>query len=200
MSLSESDYRHQVNALLPRGPIWRRSVGGKLDAILYALEREATRVDNRACAVLEEDDPRTSFEELERWFSDWGIPSECIKALADPTLEDMRQELLTKITSNLGLTKAFFEALAGTLGYDAEIETYQAHTVEDGVDDALKGIEWTSAMTLGVRVKSSGGAEVFRVTWSVNNALAKWGDALLECVVRAMAPANVYVLFAYEDE
>lgn len=199
MSLNEKDYRHQVNALLPRGPIWKRSVGGKLDAILYALEREAARIDNRALAVLDEADPRTSYEEIERWFFDYGIPSQCIAALADPSQEQMRQELIAKITSNLGLTKAFFESLASTLGYNASVETYTAHTVTDPVDDALRGIEWTSAMTLGIRVKANGDADYLKVTWAVKEPLARWGDALLECIIRALAPANVHVLFSYED-
>ena len=102
MALTEKHYAHQVEALLPRGPIWHRRQGGMLDAILYALAREAARVDERANAVLEEADPRSSIEELERWFDEWGIPSECLAAIADPSREQMRQELLAKITSNLG--------------------------------------------------------------------------------------------------
>ena len=198
MSLTKSDYQHQVNALLPRGPIWKRTVGSKIDAILYALECEMARVDVRACAVLEEADPRTSFEEIERWFEDYGIPSECIKAIADPTLETKRQELLSKITSNHGLTKSFFESLARLLGYDAEIETYDAFTVGDSVSEPIYGLEWTPAMTLGVRTKLDGEAELMKVTYPVDSSLSAWGDAPFECVIRSMAPANVYVLFSYD--
>lgn len=200
MGLTSNDYQHQVNALLPRGPIWQRTVGGVLDAVLYALEREAARIDSRACAVLEESDPRTSIEELSRWFSDYGIPSACLAAISDSSQEQMRQELLAKITSNLGLTPAFFESLAATLGYSAEVETYRAHTVGDSVDDAVRGNEWTVAMTLGIRVKSSGNASYLNTTWNASDPLARRGNALLECVVKALAPAHVYVLFSYEDE
>lgn len=199
MALSEKDYEQQVNALLPRGPIWKRTPGGILDSVLYALSREAARIDARACAVLEESDPRTSIEELHRWFDDYGIPSECLAAIADPSLEQMRQELLAKITSNLGLTKAFFESLAASLGYDAEVVTYRVHTVEDDVEHPLYDEKWTVVMTIGIRVYGGGHAEILDVNWSVKEPLARWGNALLECMVRALAPAHVYVVFMYEE-
>lgn len=200
MRMTENDYRHQVDALLPRGPLWKPKKGGVVDAVLYALSREAARIDARACAVIEEADPRTSYEELERWFADYGIPSECLAAIADPSLEQMRQELLAKITSNLGLTKAFFESLAGTLGFLAEVETYREHNVNDNAECPLYSAEWSTAMTLGVKVRGRNGAEEFNTTWAVDQPLARWGNSLLECVVRALAPAHVYVIFSYEDE
>ena len=200
MAMTENDYRHQVDALLPRGPLWKPKKGGVVDAVLYALSREAARIDARACAVIEEADPRTSYEELERWFADYGIPSECLAAIADPSLEQMRQELLAKITSNLGLTKAFFESLAGTLGFSAEVETYREHNVNDSAECPLYSAEWSTAMTLGVKVRGRNGAEEFNTTWAVDQPLARWGNSLLECVVRALAPAHVYVIFSYEDK
>lgn len=200
MGMTENDYRHQVDALLPRGPLWKPKKGGVVDAVLYALSREAARIDARACAVIEEADPRTSYEELERWFADYGIPSECLAAIADPSLEQMRQELVAKITSNLGLTKAFFESLAGTLGFSAEVETYREHNVNDNAECPLYSAEWSTAMTLGVKVRGRNGAEEFNTTWAVDQPLARWGNSLLECVVRALAPAHVYVIFSYEDE
>ena len=200
MGMTENDYRHQVDALLPRGPLWKPKKGGVVDAVLYALSREAARIDARACAVIEEADLRTSYEELERWFADYGIPSECLAAIADPSLEQMRQELLAKITSNLGLTKAFFESLAGTLGFSAEVETYREHNVNDNAECPLYSAEWSTAMTLGVKVRGRNGAEEFNTTWAVDQPLARWGNSLLECVVRALAPAHVYVIFYYEDE
>ena len=79
----------------------------------------------------------------------------------------MRQELLAKITSNLGLTAAFFESLAGTLGYQAKVTTFTEHTVDSTVDDALWDEQWTTVMTLGITIRSDGNAEYFDVTWSL---------------------------------
>lgn len=198
--MTETDYRHQVNALLPRGLIWHRTVGTALDAILFALEREAARVDGRISDVIEEADPRTSIEELERWFSDWGVPSDCLKALGDPSQEQIRQELLAKITSNMGLTKAFFESLGATLGYNTTVETYEEHDVNRSVEYALYDETWTAVMTMVVKVSGRYLVREFTTQWNANNALAEWGETLLECVIRALAPAHVRVIFQYPEE
>lgn len=200
MALTERDYSHQIDELLPRGPIWKRTPGGALDAVLYALGREAARVDARINQVIEESDPRTSIEELARWFDDYGIPSACLEAIADPSQEQMRQELLAKITSNLGLTAAFFESLAGTLGYQAKVTTFTEHDVNVDVEHPLYETQWTTVMALGITIRSNGNAEYLDVTWGADEPLARWGNALLECVIRALAPAHVYVIFMYEED
>lgn len=200
MALTERDYSHQIDELLPRGPIWKRTPGGALDAVLYALGGEAARVDARINQVIEESDPRTSIEELARWFDDYGIPSACLEAIADPSQEQMRQELLAKITSNLGLTAAFFESLAGTLGYQAKVTTFTEHDVNDDVEHPLYEKQWTTVMTLSITIRSNGNAEYLDVTWGADEPLARWGNALLECVIRALAPAHVYVIFMYEED
>ena len=55
-------------------------------------------------------------------------------------------------------------------------------------------------MTLGIRVHGGAGVEELNVNWDADQPLARWGNSLLECVVRALAPAHVYVIFSYEDE
>ena len=200
MALTERDYSHQIDALLPRGPIWKRTPGSTLDAVLYALGREAARADARINQVIEEADPRTSIEELARWFDDYGIPSACLEAIADPSREQMRQELLAKITSKLGLTAAFFESLAGTLGYQAKVMAFTEHDVNVDVEHPLYEEQWTTVMTLGITIRSDGNAEYLDVTWGADEPLARWGNALLECMIRALAPAHVYVIFMYEEE
>ena len=77
MALTERDYSHQIDELLPRGPIWKRTPGGALDAVLYALGREAARVDARINQVIEESDPRTSIITGDfRCAKEWsGVPS-----------------------------------------------------------------------------------------------------------------------------
>ena len=106
-------------------------------------------------------------------------------------------ELLAKITSNLGLTAAFFESLAGTLGYQAEVTTFVDHRVTDDVEHPLYDEKWTTVMTLGITVHATGGAEYLDVTWGADEALARWGYGLLECMIRALAPAHVHVIFMY---
>lgn len=197
MGLSEKDYAHLVNALLPRGLIWSRKKGGVLDSILFSLSSEAARVDARARALIEESDPRTSVEELERWFADHGIPSECVAAIADPSLEQMRQELIAKITSNSGLTAKYFEELAVVLGYSAKVTTFEEHHVEHDVEMPLADEKWIPVFTLGITISNDSGFDEFTTEWDAEQPLARWGNSLLECLIKALAPAHVEVIFIY---
>lgn len=197
MGLSEKDYAHLVNALLPRGLIWSRKKGGVLDSILFSLSSEAARVDARARALIEESDPRTSVEELERWFADHGIPSECVAAIADPSLEQMRQELIAKITSNSGLTAKYFEELADVLGYSAKVTTFEEHHVEHDVEMPLADEKWIPVFTLGITISNDSGFDEFTTEWDAEQPLARWGNSLLECLIKALAPAHVEVIFIY---
>lgn len=196
--LTSNDYLHQIDALLPRGPIWRRIFGTDFDALLFAVAKECERIDASAYNIIEENDPRTAQQTLERWFSDWGVPSECLSVLADPTKEQVRLELLAKITSNGGLTAEFFKELASTLGYKAELETHEAFTCLTTVDRPLYGDEWNTVFNLFVKVDSESPAKIFNATWTVDQPLALWGDRLLECLIRALAPAHVTVIFEYQ--
>lgn len=195
--LTTNDYLHQLDALLPRGPIWRRREGTLLDSILFAVATEASRIDARAFAIIEENDPRTAQETLQQWFEDWGVPSTCLAVLADPTNEQIRQELLAKITGGGALTAEFFRNLAETLGYHARIETCEAFVCTSTVDKPLYGDEWNTVFNLFVRVNDESQAKIFNTTWTVDQPLAKWGDQLLECLIRSMAPAHVTVIFEY---
>lgn len=198
MGLSEKDYAHLVNTLLPRGLIWNRKKGGVLDSILFSLSSEAARVDARARALIEESDPRASVEELERWFADHGIPSECVAAIADPSLEQMRQELIAKITSNSGLTAKYFEELAGVLGYSAKVTTFEEHHVEHDVEMPLSDEKWIPVFTLGITISNDSGFDEFTTEWDAEQPLARWGNSLLECLIKALAPAHVEVIFIYQ--
>lgn len=197
---SADDYDKALDRLLPRGPIWRRTPGSVLDSILHAIARELARVDAQADRVLEEADPRTSFDLLQQWFTDWGIPSACLAALADPTLEEKRRELIAKITSSRSLTANFFRDVAETLGYEADIVTYSAFTVKDTADKPLFGTEWNTAYAMGITVRTSSEQRLFNTTWTVDQPLAVWGDRLFECLMRELVPAHVTAIFEYKGE
>jgi len=198
MSFTAKDYAYQLDELLPRGPIWKRRQGTVLDAFIFALSNELARVNNKAESILDEADPRTSMELLENWFNDWGIPSACLAALADPSLEEKRKELITKIISSRSLTAEFFKEVAETLGYECEIVTYSAFTVADTVEKPLFGTEWNTSYAMGIRVKSQSPTKLFTANWTVDQPLAVWGDQLFECLMRELIPAHVIAIFEYQ--
>lgn len=192
------DYDQALDRLLPRGPIWKRVPGSILDSVLHSIAIELARIDTKADKVLDEADPRTSFDLLDHWFTDWGIPSACLSALSDPTLEEKRRELIAKILSGSSLTAQFFKDMAETLGYEAEIVTYSAFTVNDSVDKGLYGTEWNTAYSMGVKVKAISTQRIFNTTWTVDQPLSVWGDRLFECLMRELIPAHVTAIFEYQ--
>lgn len=198
MPYSEKDYEQCIEQLLPRGPIWKRRHGSILDSLVFSFARELTRVDRKIDSILNESDPRTSLDMLSEWFIDWGIPSECLAALSDPTQEEMRQELITKITSNRSLTAQYFKDIAETLGYEAEIETYSAFTVASPANKKLFGTEWNTSYAMGIRVRSNASSKLFTTQWTADQSLAIWGDRLFECIMRTLVPAHVTAIFEYE--
>lgn len=192
------DYDQALDRLLPRGPIWKRVPGSMLDAVLHSIAIELARIDAKADKVLDEADPRTSFDLLDHWFTDWGIPSACLTTLSDPTLEEKRRQLIAKILSGSSLTTQFFKDMAETLGYEAEIVTYSAFTVNDSVDKGLYGTEWNTAYSMGVKVKAISTQRIFNTTWTVDQPLSVWGDRLFECLMRELIPAHVTAIFEYQ--
>ena len=59
------DYDQALDRLLPRGLIWKRVPGSMLDAVLHSIAIELARIDAKADKVLDEADPRTSFDLLD---------------------------------------------------------------------------------------------------------------------------------------
>ncbi len=199
MALTERDYSKLLSDLLPRGPIWDRSSGTAFDALLYASAKEFARVDSEIETIFTESDPRTSSRLIQQWFDDWGVPSACLSAFADPTLEQIRQELIAKITSNSGLTARFFIELSQALGYQVEIETFTPYDVTCLVDAGLYGDDWTTVFVMNIHVASDTDLSIFDATWSVDQPLAVFGESVLECVIRSLIPAHTDVIFSYGD-
>lgn len=195
---TRKDYEHLVDSLLPRGPIWRWPKGG-LGAVCFALASEAARIDSEIEDILEESDPRSSIKELEQWFADFGVPSACIKAISEPTQEQIRSDLLAKITQRSGLTKRYFESIAEILGFQASVNTYDQYSVLCDVTNPLADEAWKPVFFLNVSIAGDAGLDKFVTTWDASQPLAKWGNVLLECLIRATAPAHTLVIFTYPE-
>lgn len=165
----------------------------------FALASEAERIDAEIETILDESDPRTSLQELETWFSDFGVPSACIEAISDPTQEQIRQDLLTKITQRSGLTKRYFESIAEILGFQATVNTYDQYSVMCDVSKPLADEAWKPVFFLNVSISGDAGQEKLLTTWDVSQPLSKWGNVLLECVIKATAPAHCLVIFTYPE-
>lgn len=195
MGLSRADYLSQLQALLPQGPAWPRDPAALLTRLLDGFAEEFSSIDARGTQLLDEADPRTTYELLADWERVAGLPGTCaLLAGIDLSVEQRRAALLAKITERGGQSRAYFIALAARLGFTVTITEFHEWSVNDDVEYALNGSDWNFAWQINAPLHTV-------IDWTADSDVempfAVWGNALLECALSKDKPAHTVVLFAY---
>lgn len=193
------EYEQLLRQLLPPGPAFPRGDYESMIAMLlevFALE--LSRIDSRVDALVREDDPRVSVECFREWLEEWGLPDVCTGLLDNLTDSTLRQLLLFRITVEGGQSRKFFAELCARFGYVIQIDELQRHTVDSQVMDGL----WSAPAPYMWKVNILTGAENATTNWhntlgSVREALAWWGDGLVECLIERYKPAHTEVIYGY---
>ena len=109
------------------------------------------------------------------------------------------QALIAKISTQ-GLTFIeLLQNLATYLGYSGvELGNYEPFTVNSTVDERLYSEDWIYFVRM-ITVDEVPVRE-FTVDSTVNKALAEWGNQLWECMVKALAPAHLSLIFQYGED
>lgn len=115
MGMTADHYREQLQALLPRGAAWPRDPGAVLTNVLDGIAQEFARVDLRVDNLLEEIDPRTTYELLDDWERVHGLPDPCVTDTL--TTDQRRANLVTKMTGLGGQSPVYFMQLMERLGF-----------------------------------------------------------------------------------
>lgn len=194
MVLSAAAYLAQLQALLPQGAAWPRDADATLTQLLAALAEELARVDLRADDLLNEADPRTTYELLADWERVAGLPDPCTPA--DASTEERRLSLVQRLTMLGGASAAYFIALAAALGYPgATVTEFRPFTCVSNCNDFLNPAPaWTHLWQLNLPA-----SRITPMTCAspCNASLRTWGDSTLECVVNRLKPAHTDVIFTY---
>lgn len=193
MALNETDYLHQLQALLPPGPAWPRDDDATLTRLLSALSVELARVDARLAVLVDEADPRDTYELLADWDRVAGLPDTCLAGAAQSTAE-RRAALVARLTTIGGQTPAYFVALAASLGYTVTVSEYRPYRVNSAVNDPICSELWIFVWQVNSALDT---VRRFTVQGAVDDPLAAWGNAMLECAISRLKPAHTKVLFAY---
>lgn len=195
MGLTSADYLQQLQAMLPPGPAWT-SDGTSYTARLFdGLAQELARVDGRALQLVEEADPRTVAELFADWERVAGLPDACAVAFGgEQAVSQRRSALIGRLTTLGGQSAAYFIGLAAALGYAITITEFCEHSVDDDVDHPLYGPAWNFAFQVNAALST---VTELTVDSTVDDPLAAWGNSLLECVIKRLAPAHSTVLFSY---
>jgi uncharacterized protein YmfQ (DUF2313 family) len=194
MALTRDDYRRQLHALAPPGAALPDALDSQWQQLLDALAAVLGEVDSRAEDLLRESDPRRTAELLTDWERVVALPGPC-DALA-PTLQERRNQLVAKLTSIGGQSRAYFIGLAAALGYEitiTEFNPFRAGFSHAG--DSLTNDTW-----LHWWMVNAPGTQVFPFLAGRSAAgepLRSWGDERLECPIRDKKPAHTQVAFSY---
>lgn len=192
------DYAGQLLALLPTGPAWPRDREASFGELFTGMAQEMARLDARIDALLEEADPRTAFEMITDWEHLLGLPDPCTAAAT--TLSARQVLAWRKLAYQAGQTKAFYIALAASLGIEIEI-----HEFDPDVDDHdpsltpfIAGGKYRYVWRVHVLTQTD--YTVFRAgAGSAGDPLVE-GDSLdIECVITNAKPAHTHVIFTYEE-
>jgi len=183
------DYSQVLHSLRPVGPAMVVD-----DPLLLGLSAEFARIHNRLADLLQESDPRLTYELLTDWERAFGLPDACCGSEA--SYPARINALVARVRGAGTPTPQFFIDLAAAVGYTITITELVPHTVNSAVDYALYGEEIRFVWQVNSSLQT---VTEFDVSDDVSMALAEWGNAILECVINAAKPAHTYVLFSYSD-
>lgn len=191
MTSQPEDYAYLLTGLLPPGPAFNSGKNTLFSKMLLALGAEAARVHNRALALIEEADPRTTYELLDKWEAVAGLPDPC--TVQAPGINERRARLLARITEQGGQSRAYFISLAAQYGFTITITEF--FPFRAGMRAGSRcGDKWAYAWYV-----NSPATPVNRFTAgsTAGEPLASWGNAILECVIGRAAPAHTKPIFVY---
>lgn len=198
---SYQEYEEMLRQLLPPGPAFPRGdYESAMAMLLEVFALELSRIDSRVEALIRENDPRVCVETFREWLTEWGLPDVCANLMAGMNDSVLRQLLLFRITVPGGQSRAFFIDLAARFGYRIQIDELVRHTVMSKVMDAM----WSQSHPYVWRVNVLSGtdrenttASMHTVIGGADEALAWWGDQLIECLIERYKPAHAEVVYGY---
>lgn len=184
---------------MPRGDVaWPIEEDAQDTRLLAGLAVEFARIDARVETLITESDPRSAHELLPAWEHLLGLPDKCNKGLTT-TIPERREAVVAKLTMMGGASKAFFIALAASLGYDIIIDEFRPFIC--GLSRCGDRLNGPASVRHVWRVRVSGP----RFT-PFRSGISQCGDRLgkitraddLECKLFTIKPAHTHLIFNYE--
>ncbi|HEY2010521.1 MAG TPA: YmfQ family protein [Rhizomicrobium sp.] len=189
---SAADFVSAMQALLPRGRAWPRDAGEVLTQTLNGFAPTFARSAARANALLSDAFPAGTFELLPQWEESLGLPDPC--AGQAPTTDTRRAQVVARFTHDGGQSVAYFIDLAAALGYTITITQFAPSQFGRVFGSPFGGTPWAHAWQV-----NAAEFEPSQMTFgqAFGGPFAFWSNAVLECELRAAAPAHTTLLFSY---
>ena len=174
-------------------------VGSNLYKMFLGLAGEFKRVDELFQSVWDGTNILTTndLNYIALWEGAVGLPDDCFEETSSLTLEERRSQILIKLTSLGVLTAQDFIDLAALFGYTVEIN--------NGIDYGTfpmtfpftffnnpKQARFTMIVNMPTELAPT---SVFPMTFPFT--LSDGGGSILECLFKAVKPANTTIIFNY---
>ncbi|WP_433693201.1 YmfQ family protein [Paraburkholderia phenoliruptrix] len=193
-NFTANDFANAIHGLMPRGLVWPKDAAAVQAQLIAGLAPTWERHTQSNNNLLADAFPETAYELLPEWESTLGLPDPC--AGVAPTIQQRRNQVVARLTNSGGQSIQYFVDFAAQLGYAITVEQFsQARAGILKAGDPCCGHDWNFAWkVIGppstvVRAVAGGMA--------AGDPLTAFGNAVLECEIRALMPAHTIVLFAY---
>ncbi|WP_416053139.1 YmfQ family protein [Cupriavidus basilensis] len=166
----------------------------RLSAELAAEGSALDQAQGDASKVLAGITPYDSAEMLADWERVYGLPDPLLGP--NQTLQQRMAALIQRINEVGGLSREYFIFVALNLGFSINITEFQPFRAgRSQAGQPVYGEAWVFTWRI-----SAAESTIFRFRAGRSAAgepLAKWGNELLESVLRRLAPAHTVLQFAY---
>ena len=194
-TLLAADFLRAFQALLPRGLVWPRDPDAVQTRALAALMPTYERQAARAANLLVDSFPATTIELLPEWESTLGLPDPC--AGVAPTIAQRRAQVTARFAGRGGQSVDYFITFAANLGFPIAITEFTPYRCGMPLGRPMNGEAWAFAWQV-----NAASVNVHRFTLGTDacgEPFATFGNAVLECELRRVAPAHATLIFSYSS-
>jgi uncharacterized protein YmfQ (DUF2313 family) len=195
-TFTNADFQTALWSLLPRGRVWLRDPGSMQDNVLASFAPTFARNSTDALNLLVDAFPATALDLLPEWEATLGLPDPCTGPA--PTIQQRRAQVVARLVNPGGQSIPYFINLAAALGFTVTITQYAPFRLgQNAAGQPLGNVDWYYAWSINAPDVS---VIYFRAgSSSAGDALAQWSNEVLECEIRARAPAHTVLQFHYYD-
>ncbi|WP_434715519.1 YmfQ family protein [Paraburkholderia sp. A3RO-2L] len=193
-NLKAADFLKALQGLMPRGRVWPRDPDAVQTQVLSGLAPSYERSTARANYLLVDAFPATTYELLPEWELTLGLPDPC--AGVAPTIAQRQSQVLARFVGVGGPTIQSLTQFASNLGYTVTITQFvEARAGQMRAGDPCCGTAWSYAWQVNAPLNTITIATAGAM--AAGDPLASWGNAVLECEMKAVMPAHTIPIFSY---